>query len=109
MKTALIISFMAAALLGCGESDQSRQRKLVASALGYCQEALLSQAAFGDAERPPYRNPTLSGNAILFEWERGAFHFKNGFGARVPQSAECIALSGNVSFLKLNDKILIDR
>lgn len=90
-----------------GEGDSSS--KVAASALTRCQQAILSTAKYGDAESPPYRTPELTKSSALFVWEAGSFHFRNGFGAKVPQSAECLATKDEIKYLEMNGEVLINR
>lgn len=109
MRGGLVLSLGVAMLSGCGQSEESKQREAIADALSKCQNEILSLAKYGDAERPPYVNPEVASSAILFEWPKGKFYFTNGFGAKVPQAAECIVARGVVTFLKLNEQIVIDK
>lgn len=89
-----------------GEGSGSR---VAASALTRCQQAILSTAKYGDAESPPYRTPELTKSSALYVWEVGSFHFKNGFGVKVPQSAKCLATKDEIIYLEMNGEVLIDR
>lgn len=108
MRKVLLAVWAVFFLSACEDSEEKQRRNMAADALYSCQEAILSLAQYGDAERPPYRTPELSKNSALYEWERGAFHFKNGFGVKVPQSASCLATKDKILFLSLGGETLIN-
>lgn len=80
--------------------------RAVASALLACQQRIAGLAEFGGAEMPPYSKNWGKGDEFYFAWQRGTFHFKNGFGASVPMSASCIGSvsTGKIQQLTVNGK-----
>lgn len=90
-------------------SNDDGRRQMLSQALSSCQKVILSLAKYGDAERPPYRTPEATGRVVSYSWEKGSFHFKNGFGVKVPQSAVCMVSEGEVVFLKFNDEVLLSK
>ncbi|WP_314435859.1 hypothetical protein [Massilia timonae] len=64
--------------------------RAVSAALLACQQRIAGLAEFGGAEMPPYSKNWGKGDEFYFAWQRGSFHFKNGFGASVPMSASCV-------------------
>ena len=73
-------------------------------ALNACRSAILSNAAYGGAYRPPYvKNDSSSKDTFLFSWPYGSLEFVNGFGAKVKMSATC---AGKISPLEITDVTL---
>ena len=83
----------------------NRQQAIdISSSLRVCQDAILSQAKFGDSETPPAVPNHGSGDEFYFAWPHGSFHFKNGFNASVKMSASCIGKisTGQITSLTVN-------
>lgn len=79
-------------------------------ALYQCQMAIRNTAKFGDAETPPPRPNLLGDNSFLYFWPEGSFYFRNGFNAKVPQSASCRGYTRpfGITQLIVGDQIIID-
>jgi hypothetical protein len=90
-------------------SEKQERDRRVASALASCQKRIAGLAEFGEAETPPYTKNWAGGDEFYFAWQRGSFHFKNGFGALVPMSASCTGVisTGEIHHLTLNNKDVI--
>lgn len=73
--------------------DQIYSRQ-VSKALLACQDAILSAAKYGGAERPPYAKNYGKGAEFYFAWQNGSFTLPNGLGGQEKASASCI---GNLS------------
>ncbi len=78
----------------------------MADALANCQISITKTAEYGDAERPPFAENYGKGDEFYFAWPKGAFHFTNGFHAKVPMSASCIGSlhAGAITSLTVNGK-----
>jgi len=89
-------------------SESQLYDREVSAALVTCQQRIQSLADYGDAAMPPYVKNYGKGDEFYFAWQRGSFHFKNGFGASVPMSASCIGSvsTGEIQQLTVNGKII---
>jgi hypothetical protein len=89
-------------------SESQVHDRNVMSALLACQQRITGMAEYGEAETPPYSKNFGKGDEFYFAWQRGSFHFKNGFGASVPMSASCIGSvsTGEIQQLTVNGKII---
>lgn len=90
-------------------SESQAQDRKVMSALFACQQRITGLAEYGEADTPPYSKNFGKGDEFYFAWQRGSFHFKNGFGASVPMSASCIGSvsTGEIQHLTVNGKDVI--
>lgn len=90
-------------------SEGQLQARKVSAALLACQQRIAGLAEYGDAETPPYVKNFGKGDEYYFAWQRGSFHFKNGFGASVPMSASCTGTvsTGEIQSLTVNGKSII--
>lgn len=90
-------------------SESQLYDRQVGAALLACQQRIAGLAEFGKAETPPYAKNYGKGDEFYFAWQRGSFHFKNGFGASVPMSASCtgIVSTGFIQHLTLNGKDIL--
>lgn len=71
-------------------SPEKVQRQAQMAGLLICQKAIAATAKYGKAEYPPFPEMTVSGAGFAYIWAPGSFHFQNGYGADVPQSALCV-------------------
>jgi hypothetical protein len=85
------------------------QARKVSAALLACQQRIAGLAEYGEGETPPYVKNFGKGDEFYFAWQRGSFHFKNGFGASVPMSASCIGSvsTGEIQQLTVNGKTML--
>jgi len=90
-------------------SEGQLQARKVSAALLACQQRIAGLAEYGEAETPPYVKNFGKGDEFYFAWQRGSFHFKNGFGASVPMSASCIGSvsTGEIQQLTVNGKTIL--
>jgi len=90
-------------------SDEKLRAQKVSAALLQCQQRIASLAEYGDAEMPPYAKNYGKGDEFYFAWQRGSFHFRNGFGAPVKMSASCIGdlSTGEIKQLTVNSKSIL--
>jgi len=87
-------------------SESKLHDRAVSAALLACQQRIAGLADYGGAETPPYAKNHGKGDEFYFAWQRGSFHFRNGFGAEVPMSASCtgVVSTGEIQHLTLNGK-----
>lgn len=90
-------------------SESQVQDRNVMAALFACQQRITGLAEYGEADTPPYSKNFGKGDEFYFAWQRGSFHFKNGFGASVPMSASCVGSvsTGEIQHLTVNGKDVI--
>jgi len=90
-------------------SEGQLHARKVSAALLACQQRIAGLAEYGEAETPPYVKNFGKDDEFYFAWQRGSFHFKNGFGASVPMSASCIGSvsTGEIRQLTLNSRPVI--
>ena len=91
-------------------SEETLHARKVSAALFQCQQLILGQATYGDAETPPYAPNYGKKGEFYFAWQRGSFHFKNGYGAPEKMSASCTGdlSTGEITHLTVNAKTIID-
>jgi hypothetical protein len=97
---AMVVVLIYTATFPSAEKIRDRQ---VSAALAQCQHAIRAHAQYGEAETPPYVPNHGRDDEFHFAWAPGAFHFTNGFGAKVRMSASC---NGNVSSGKIQSLTL---
>ena len=90
-------------------SESQKVDRKVSAALLACQQRIAGTAGYGNAEMPPYSKNWANGDEFHFAWQRGSFHFTNGFGASVPMSASCTGIlsTGEIQHLTINSKDVI--
>lgn len=90
-------------------SEAELHKRAVSAALFACQKHIHGLAEYRDADMPPYTKNWGKGDEFAFSWQRGSFHFKNGFGTAVPMSASCtgVVSTGEIRHLTLNSKDII--
>lgn len=90
-------------------SEEKVHAQKISAALFHCQQRIAGLAEYGDAETPPYTKNYGKGDEFYFAWQRGSFHFKNGFGAPVQMSASCIGdlSTGEIKQLTVNAKSIL--
>lgn len=93
------------------EAMAEAEREDMLEALSSCQRAIGLAAAYGKSNNPGYTQGKRIGNVWQFLWPRGSFHFKNGFGVDVPQSARCeVAVStGKIVRLIVSGEEIVKR
>jgi len=81
----------------------------VPAGLAADQQRIARLAEHGAAEMAPYSKNRADSDEFYFAWQRGSFHFKNGFNASVPMSASCtgVVSTGEIKHLTLNSKDII--
>ena len=91
-------------------SEETLHARKVSAALLQCQQRILGLAEYGDAETPPYVPNYGTKGEFYFAWQRGSFHFKNGYGAPEKMSASCTGdlSTGEITHLTVNAKTIID-
>ncbi len=90
-------------------SEETLHARKVSAALLQCQQRILDQATYGDAETPPYVPNFGSKGEFYFAWQRGSFHFKNAYGVPEKMSASCIGdlETGEIKQLTVNTKTIL--
>lgn len=90
-------------------SETTLRDRKVSNALANCQQRIVSQAEFGDAETPPAAKNYGKGNEFYFAWGVGSFHFKNQYGSPMKMSASCIGEvdSGLIRQLTINGQSIL--
>ncbi|WP_305821350.1 hypothetical protein [Massilia brevitalea] len=90
-------------------SEETLHARKISAALFQCQQRIVGLAEYGDAETPPYVANYGTKGEFYFAWQRGSFHFKNGYGAPEKMSASCIGdlETGEIKQLTVNAKTIL--
>lgn len=119
MAWAAVVAILAAAGLAwwwassaesrASDAESRAEQKVKMDALLRCQKAIEVVAQYGKNSRPGYTAGKKIGDVWQFLWPHGSFHFKNGFGVDVPQSARCEveASTGRIVYLFVSGQTII--
>lgn len=102
---AVAFGIWAASGLNNGKTDDAGKM----DALLLCQKAIEAAALYGNDNRPGHTFGKKIGEVWQFLWQHGSFHFKNGFGVDVPQSARCEVdvSTGRIVYLFVSGQTII--